>query len=250
MQLDDAEKKEVVMLYAVVLVTLLIVSGFPQPSRADIYVWTDESGVKHFTNYAPPPQAEVLMKTREVPYDEAKDRERMEADSLQAQQQQWLELEEKQAMLADEQQMAVRRVAEANRRAEDTLQQAQELLQEARQISEDDAYWQGNYFFYVPGYVHYYRGHYPYHRKPHSDGKYDHCSNASRWNGWDNGRKFSSRYDLRSFDTGRWQGRYTRPSGASVNESFRGNASTGSDSSDLSRASGRSGRSGFMGLRR
>ena len=48
--------------------------------QADIYEWTDENGVKHFTNYAPPDDATILMKTEEVPYDEAADRARIEAD--------------------------------------------------------------------------------------------------------------------------------------------------------------------------
>ena len=34
--------------------------------QADIYEWTDENGVKHFTNYAPPDDATLLIKTEEV----------------------------------------------------------------------------------------------------------------------------------------------------------------------------------------
>ena len=35
-------------------------------ASADIYFWTDENGVKNFTNYSPPEKAEVFMKTSEA----------------------------------------------------------------------------------------------------------------------------------------------------------------------------------------
>jgi len=35
-------------------------------ASADIYFWTDENGVKNFTNYSPPEKAEVFMKTPEA----------------------------------------------------------------------------------------------------------------------------------------------------------------------------------------
>ena len=64
------------------IVTLItIVSWFIASSLyADIYRWTDENGVIHFANYAPPDGATIMMKTEELPYDEAADRERMEAE--------------------------------------------------------------------------------------------------------------------------------------------------------------------------
>ena len=34
-------------------------------SFADIYEWTDENGVKHYSNYAPASKSRVLMKTKE-----------------------------------------------------------------------------------------------------------------------------------------------------------------------------------------
>ena len=39
------------------------------PLYADIYEWTDKDGVTHYTNYAPPPEAKIIMKTEELPYD-------------------------------------------------------------------------------------------------------------------------------------------------------------------------------------
>ena len=51
-------------------------------AHADIYSWTDENGVNHFRNYAPPKHAKLLMKTPEIPYDEEADNQRRENDSL------------------------------------------------------------------------------------------------------------------------------------------------------------------------
>jgi len=234
----------------VIFMTLLIVSGFPQPSRADIYVWTDDNGVKHFTNYAPPEQAQLLMKTRELAYDEAKDRERMEADRMQVQQQQWGEIEEKQAMVAYEQQIAARRLAEANRRAEDALRQAEELLEEARQISNDDAFWHQSYLFYVPPYPYHYWKTYPYHRNRHPDGNYDRRRKASHWTKRDNDGNFSSRYDFGRTERSHLRTRYDRANRTSLNEGVRRDVSTRRDSRGYSRASDRFDRSGSRGFRR
>ena len=49
---------------------------------ADIYIWTDENGIKHITNTAPPAGAEILMQTEEIPYDEKADKERKAAEQL------------------------------------------------------------------------------------------------------------------------------------------------------------------------
>ena len=42
-------------------------------ASADIYFWTDENGVKNFTNYSPPEKAEVFMETSEADQDTALD---------------------------------------------------------------------------------------------------------------------------------------------------------------------------------
>ena len=44
-----------------------------QIASADIYFWTDENGVKNFTNYSPPEKAEVFMETSEADQDTALD---------------------------------------------------------------------------------------------------------------------------------------------------------------------------------
>jgi len=55
---------------------LLIAAGclIAGPLNADIYEWTDENGVKHFTNYTPPDNATILIKFEELPYDEVKEK--------------------------------------------------------------------------------------------------------------------------------------------------------------------------------
>lgn len=39
----------------------LLIGSWALPSFADIYVWTDENGVKNFTNYSPPDKASIFM---------------------------------------------------------------------------------------------------------------------------------------------------------------------------------------------
>lgn len=100
--------------------------------HADIYEWVDESGVKHFTNYAPPDHARIIMKTEEIPYDESADMARMEAERLErlafAQQR----LAEREAELQRRELEANTRLAEANRKTAETLQKAEALLEEVR----------------------------------------------------------------------------------------------------------------------
>ena len=71
----------------IILVSCIVASS----ALADIYEWTDENGVKHYSNFAPPADSRVLMKTKEEPYDEAADRARIAAE-----QQQLLELDRQQ----------------------------------------------------------------------------------------------------------------------------------------------------------
>ena len=92
--------------------------------QADIYEWTDENGVKHFTNYAPPDNATILIKTEEFPYDEAADRARVEADKQFQLELTRLELAEREAELERREAEAVRRAAEAERYADDTVRAA------------------------------------------------------------------------------------------------------------------------------
>jgi hypothetical protein len=63
---------------ALLVVPLVLLAVYS--ADADIYVWTDESGIKHITNYAPPERAQVLIHTPEIPYDAEADRQRREAE--------------------------------------------------------------------------------------------------------------------------------------------------------------------------
>ena len=52
------------------IILIILVSCIAAASAfADIYEWTDENGVKHYSNYAPPAESRVLMKTKEEPYE-------------------------------------------------------------------------------------------------------------------------------------------------------------------------------------
>jgi len=121
---------------------------------ADIYEWTDEDGVKHFTNYAPAPEAKIMMKTEELPYDEAADRARLEAEREEQLERTRLELAERTAELERREAEAEQRLAEAGRQVEETLRETEKILDEAR----NDGYDYGNY-----GYSGYYRSYYPGH---------------------------------------------------------------------------------------
>lgn len=113
----------------VMIVTCLIASSL----QADIYEWTDESGVRHFTNYAPPDDAKILMKTKEVPYDEAADRARREAEERQRLELERLELAEREADLERREAEAQRRRVEADREADELLQEAERILTRSRE---------------------------------------------------------------------------------------------------------------------
>jgi hypothetical protein len=99
---------------------------------ADIYEWTDKNGVKHFTNYAPPDDATLLMKSEELPYDAAADRARIEADRQQQLEFEKLEIAQREAELARREAEAEQRAAEAERYAEETVRAADQYLEDTR----------------------------------------------------------------------------------------------------------------------
>lgn len=152
-----------------VLMALWVYGFGALTARADIYSWTDENGVNHYTNYAPPKHAKLLMKTPEIPYDEEADNQRRETERLEIARQ---ELAEREAFLLQEQQEAERRIAEANARADAAVQEADQILQEAEAAAEDansnrsNAYAYG--YWYYPYYPYGYRSgyhHNGYYRK-------------------------------------------------------------------------------------
>lgn len=123
---------------------------------ADIYEWIDEDGVKHYTNYAPAPEAKIMMKTEELPHDEAAHRARLEADREAQLALARLELAERKAALELREAEAEQRLVEAGRQAEETLREAEKILHEARNDRYDDENFR---------YSNFSRGFYPYHYK-------------------------------------------------------------------------------------
>jgi hypothetical protein len=135
---------------------------------ADIYAWTDENGVKHFTNYTPPKQATLFMKTPEIPHDEEADNRRSEMDRLAVARQ---ELAEKEAFLQEQQLAAERRIVAANARADAALQEADQVLQTAQAVAEDAGTYHSSNYGYGYYYPYYFNGSsYFYNRHKKYDG--------------------------------------------------------------------------------
>jgi hypothetical protein len=147
----------------VIMLATLGVGGFAvSTASGDIFAWTDENGIRHFTNYAPPKQATLFMKTPEIPHDEEADNQRREMDRITVAEQ---ELAEREALLLEAQQAAERRIAAANARVEAALQEADQLLQKAQAAAEDtdsnrsSSYGYGYYYpFYGYGFPYHYKG--------------------------------------------------------------------------------------------
>ena len=93
-------------------------------SLADIYEWTDENGVKHYSNYAPAAKSKVMMKTKEDPYDEAADRARVEAERQEFLELSRLEIAQREAELELREAEAERKLAAAERVAQEALREA------------------------------------------------------------------------------------------------------------------------------
>jgi hypothetical protein len=114
------------------VIIALIICSAATAAWPDIYEWTDENGVKHYSNYAPPNGSRVLMKTKEEPYDEAADRERMETERQELQELARLEIAQRELEIELREAEVDRRLAEADRIAEDALREADYYREEAR----------------------------------------------------------------------------------------------------------------------
>ena len=138
-----------------------LITGSP---HADIYEWTDANGVKHFTNYTPPADATILMKTNEVPYDAAADRARMEADRQYQLELARQEIAAREAELERREAEAERKAAEAERYAQETERAADQYLKDAK---NDSYYYRGGgyYGYYGPPYISHYK--HKYRKKSH-----------------------------------------------------------------------------------
>jgi hypothetical protein len=128
-----------------IIVFILLSCIVATSSFADIYEWTDENGVKHYSNYAPVAKSKVLMKTKEVPYDEAADRARMETERQERLELARLELAQREAELELREVEAERKLAQADRVAQETLREADyyydEAITSSRVIYRGGGYW-------------------------------------------------------------------------------------------------------------
>jgi len=147
-----------------ILSIILLIVLYSSVASADIYEWTDANGIRHFTNYAPPIQARILLKTDELPYDEAADKDRLEAESLERLEHAKLALAEKEAALADQQREVERAIAEADQRTEEALQLARYLAEQTEKNNYNYRRGYGSYIVY-PYYKHRYK-------RPHKYKKY------------------------------------------------------------------------------
>ena len=95
------------MKLAIAFFTIIISGFFVTSLHADIYSWTDENGVKHFSN-APPADAEnVTVEFKEYQYDAKADRQRIELEE-----EEWEDL----IRQAEREEKKERKRAEAERR--------------------------------------------------------------------------------------------------------------------------------------
>jgi hypothetical protein len=127
------------------LCVALILCSVAAIVQADIYVWTDENGVKHFSNHSPPSGSTILMKTKEEPYDEAADLARMEAERRERLELARLENERLELEIKSREAELDRRVAEAERIAEDALREADYYREESRYNSSSIIYGSGRF---------------------------------------------------------------------------------------------------------
>lgn len=152
---------------------ILFTSFWATTLNADIYTWTDETGVQHFTNYDPPKQAELLIKAAEFATDDKAAQERIEAERLERQQLELQEVAEKQTLISMKQQAIEEQLEEADRKAEEAIKRSEEIFDDAARSNGgyddfrdggDDVEVTGTTYRYYPSYS--YRGHFK-HRGGH-----------------------------------------------------------------------------------
>ena len=115
------------------LLNAVVLCAFSSTALADIYHWTDENGVKHYSNFAPPDQAETLIKTEELPYTGMSDEELRAAEKAQNLADAQREMAERKVEILEKQLAAERRMEAAEERAADMIQEAESLLEKAEE---------------------------------------------------------------------------------------------------------------------
>jgi len=217
-----------------ILPTFLLIALFGSVASADIFEWTDENGVRHFTNYAPPIQARILIKAEELPYDDSENKDRVEAESLEKLELAKLALAEKEAVLAAQQREADQRIAAADQRAAEALQLAEDLAEQAEKINYNYRRRSESYIYY-PYYNHprkhrkYYRhGGNIYFKKKHFSG-YSQTRRFSRHGGHNTSRNHlnkhhsvNSLHNVKSFQKAKAHGRINKLRGGKRHPSLKG----------------------------
>jgi hypothetical protein len=115
------------------LVLFLSLLGSGGPAAANVYHWTDQNGVRHYTNTRPPQDAEAVEQIEEIPYDPETDgQRRAEEDAL---------LQEREdAELRERIEAAEREAREARRQAEEAKRRADRLAKEIEERDDDPSY--------------------------------------------------------------------------------------------------------------
>jgi hypothetical protein len=153
-----------------IFLTIYFAVCFAPTLQADIFVWTDENGVRNFTNFSPPEKAELFIKTPETLRDTAEDQKRAESESMQKVQ----EAEKKVALLREELDEVKKRLAESKNETQADAERERFEQSEPSVSTEDylsDAYRHRSYAAY--GYNYPYAG-YGYSTKVHSQKKLYH----------------------------------------------------------------------------
>jgi hypothetical protein len=122
-------------------------------ASAAIYTWTDENGVVHFTNYSPPPQAQVIVK--DIP---GKDRQGADSALEKSVEERLKRAEERADDLEEDLDRANEKAREALQRAramEERIAYANRLAEETERIQQASYRYQETYEEGYAGYPYY-----------------------------------------------------------------------------------------------
>lgn len=142
----------------VALLNAVMLCAFSTTALADIYQWTDEDGVKHYSNFAPPDQAETLIKSEELPYTGMSDEELRAAERAQNLADAQREMAERKVEILEKQLAAERRMEAAEERAADMIQEAESLLEKAEEKYQNAYKYRYLYYGYYPFYKYWRHG--------------------------------------------------------------------------------------------
>jgi hypothetical protein len=123
--------------------------------NADIYTWSDENGIMHFSNRNSHPEATLYLKTMEGPYEEALERAQREAERQRELERAQAEIRLQEARLAEKIATLERRTAEAKQKTQEALDRAEALEKAADRRYRDDRWYATGYASSYPGYYDY-----------------------------------------------------------------------------------------------